>query len=98
MDGGCRRFALRLSLWENNPVKTNPILEEVWRIKDQLAAESGYDMNRFVEQLCEWSAAHPHPGRMVHSAEELRQLVAEKERERDKQSAMTLNDKPPSKS
>jgi len=78
-------------------MKSNPILEEVWRIKDQLAAESGYDVDRFVEQLREWSAAHPHPGRMVHSAEELRQIVAEKERERDKQSAMTLNDKPPPK-
>jgi hypothetical protein len=34
---------------------------------------------------------------MVHTAEELRQLVAEKERERGKESAMTLNDKPPPK-
>jgi len=75
-------------------MKTNPILEEVWRIKDQLAAESGYDVNRFVEQLRTWSAAHPHTGRIIHTAEELRQLVAEKERERRKESAMTLNDKP----
>ena len=78
-------------------MKTNPILEEVWRIKDQLAAESGYDVDRFVEQLRTWSAAHPHPGRMVQTSEELRQLVAEKERERDKESAMTLNDEPPRK-
>jgi hypothetical protein len=76
-------------------MKTNPILEEVWRIKDQLAAESGYDVNRFFEQLRTWSAAHPHPGRMIHTTEELRQLVAGKERERGKESAMTLNDKPP---
>jgi hypothetical protein len=74
-------------------MKTNPILEEVWRIKDQLAAESGYDMDRFFEQLRAWSAAHPHPGRMIHTTEEVRQLVTQKERERDKESAMTLNDK-----
>jgi len=78
-------------------MKTNPILEEVWRIKDQLAAESGYDVNRFFEQLRAWSAAHPHPGPVVHSAEELRQLVAEKERQRAAESAMALNDKPPRK-
>ena len=28
-------------------MKTNPILEEVWQIKDQLAAEAGYDVDRF---------------------------------------------------
>jgi hypothetical protein len=28
-------------------MKANPILEEVWRIKDQLAAEAGYDVDRF---------------------------------------------------
>lgn len=38
-------------------MKSNPILEEVWRIKDQLAAEAGYDMDRFFEQLRAWSAA-----------------------------------------
>jgi hypothetical protein len=76
-------------------MRTNPILEEVWRIKDQLASESGYDVNRFFDQLRAWSAAHPHPGPLVHSAEELRQLVAEKERQAALVSPMALNDKPP---
>jgi hypothetical protein len=75
-------------------MKSNPILEEVWRIKDQLAAEAGYDMDRFYEQLRTWSAAHPHPGPVVRNAEELRQLVAEEERQRDTESALALNDKP----
>ncbi len=44
-------------------MQSNPILEEVWRINDQLAAEAGYDKDRFCEQLRAWSAAHPHPGR-----------------------------------
>jgi len=78
-------------------VKTNPILEEVWRIKDQLAAEAGYDMDRFVEQLRAWSAAHPPSGPVVRNAEELRQLMAAEERQRAEQSAMVLNDKPPRK-
>ena len=78
-------------------MKTNPILEEVWRIKDQLAAEAGYDMDRFVEQLRTWSAAHPPSGPVVRNAEELRRLMAEEERERAEESALALNDKPAAK-
>jgi hypothetical protein len=59
-------------------VKSNPILEEAWRIKDQLAAEAGYDIDRFVEQLRSWSAAHPASGPVVHNAEELRRLTSAK--------------------
>jgi hypothetical protein len=57
-------------------MKANSILEEVWRIKDQLAAESGYDVDRFFAQLRAWSEAHPHPGLVVRHAEELRRLTA----------------------
>ena len=82
---------------QNKDMKTNPILEEVWRIKDQLAAEAGYDVDRFVEQLHTWSAAHPPSGSVGRNAEELRQLIAAEERERGEESAMVLNDKPPRK-
>jgi hypothetical protein len=78
-------------------MKSNPILEEVWRIKDQLAAEAGYDMDRFFENLRKWEVEHPHSGPVVNSAEELQQLIAEKERLRAEEPAMTLNDKPPRK-
>jgi len=76
-------------------MNSNPILEEVWRIKDQLAAEAGYDIDRFFENLRKWEAEHPHPGPVVNSAEELKQLVAEKQRQRAAEAAMVLNDKPP---
>lgn len=76
-------------------MKADPILREVWDIKDQLAAEAGYDLNRFFKQLREWSAAHPHSGPIVHNAEELRQLVDQKECQRAEQSALTLNEEPP---
>ncbi len=78
-------------------MKSNPILEEVWRVKDELAREAGYDLHRLCENTRQWAAQHPHPGRVIHSSEEMRQLLAEKEHERDKQSATTLNDKPPHK-
>ena len=29
----------------------NPILEEVWKIKDDLAQEAGHDMRRLCENL-----------------------------------------------
>ena len=75
-------------------MRDNPILEEVWRIKDQLAAEAGYDVDRFFENLRKWEAEHPHPGPVVRNAEELRQLIAQKERQRAEELAMALNDKP----
>ena len=76
-------------------MKANPILEEIWQIKDQLAAEAGYDMDRYFDNLRKWMAAHPHTGRLVHNAEELRQLVAEKERQCGGQSTLALNEQPP---
>ena len=78
-------------------MKANPILEEVWRIKDQLAAEAGYDVDRFFENLRKWEAEHPHPGPVVRNAKELRQLMAQKERERAEALSLALNDKPPRK-
>jgi len=78
-------------------MKANPILEEVWRIKDELAREAGYDINRYCEQLRAWSAAHPHPGPIVRNAEDLRRLVADTERKRAEESTLALNDAPPRK-
>ena len=78
-------------------MKANPILEEIWRIKDQLAAEAGYDIDRFFENLRKWEAEHPHTGPIIRNAEELRQVVAETERARAKESTLALNDKPPRK-
>ena len=78
-------------------MKTNPILEEVWRIKDQLAAEAGYDMDRFVAQLRAWSAAHPPSGPVVRNAEELHRFLAEEERQLQEESATVLREQPPPK-
>ena len=50
-------------------MKPDPILQEVWEIKDRLAAEAGYDLQRFFEQLQTWSKAHPHTGPVVHNGE-----------------------------
>ena len=78
-------------------MKPDPILEELWQIKDDLAREAGYDTHQFFENLRKWEAEHRHPGPVVSSAEELQQLMAAKERQRAEESALALNDKPPRK-
>ena len=76
-------------------MKPNPVLDELWKVKDQLAAEAGYDVDRFLENLRRWEAEHPLPGRAVHSAEELRQLVAEEERKKAAAPEMLVREEPP---
>ena len=76
-------------------MKPNPILDELWRVKDALAAEAGYDIHRLCENTRQWAAAQPHPGPVVGSAEELRQLVAEEERKRAEAATLTLNEQLP---
>jgi len=76
-------------------MKSNPILEEVWRIKDELAREAGYDLHRLCENTRKWAEAHQHSGPVVRSAQELRRLVAEEERKRAEAAALALKEQPP---
>jgi len=54
-------------------VKSDSILEELWAVKDKLAREAGYDVDRFVQNLRQWELAHPQTGRVIGNADELRQ-------------------------
>jgi hypothetical protein len=56
---------------------------------------TGDDVDRFFDHLKTWMAAHPPTGPVVHNAEELRQFIAEKERQRAAQPAVALNEDPP---
>jgi hypothetical protein len=60
-------------------MRTNPILEEVWRIKDQLAAKAGYSIQRLCQQIEKSMSLHAPPAHQVFSAEELAALVARQE-------------------
>ena len=73
-------------------MKPNPILDELWKVKDQLAAEADYDIERFLENLRRWETEHPHSGAVIHNAAELHQLAAEEERKRADASALTLKE------
>jgi hypothetical protein len=76
-------------------MKSEPILEEVWRIKDELAREAGYDVHRLCENTRQWAAAHPHAGPRVRNADELRRLLEATEQQRAEKPALVLNDAPP---
>lgn len=76
-------------------MKADPILEEVWRVKDKLSREMAADPVAYFSKLDRITAAEEKAGRkVVRSAAGLRELVAEKERQLAGQSAFALNDKP----
>lgn len=68
-------------------MKPDSILEEIWRIKDELGARHGFDVRKICEELREkearWKGANP----LVRSRAELQRLANAGE------SAMALNDK-----
>jgi hypothetical protein len=58
-------------------MKTNPLLEELWQVKDDLAREAGYDLDRIFAELR--AAESRQPGPLLRTADELRIYVAEQE-------------------
>ena len=71
-------------------LKTNPILEELWRIKDDLDREAGHDLRRLCQNTREWAEANHHPGLVVRNSAELRALLAKEEAE-----SLVLKEEPP---
>jgi len=58
---------------------TNPILKNLWQVKDDLIREADHDLQRLCENTRRWAAAHPHSGPVVENAAALRALLARKE-------------------
>ena len=46
-------------LWETRNMESNPVLEEVWHIKDELAGEASNDIHRLCENTRQRAAGHP---------------------------------------
>jgi len=79
-------------------MKADPILEELWRIKDELSLEMAADPTAYLAKLDAMIKAEEKAGRkIIRSPEELRQHIAEGERQHTEEAAMILNDKPLSK-
>ena len=60
---------------------TNPLLEEIWAVKDRLSAEAGGDIHVFCQQLRDWSAKNLPRNMMVCDPSRLRALLAKHEEE-----------------
>ncbi|MEI7935584.1 MAG: hypothetical protein WCK27_02735 [Verrucomicrobiota bacterium] len=58
---------------------TNPLLEEIWAVKDRLAAEAGNDIHVFCEQLRAWESSHLPKGRVLRTPGEIRARLAQQE-------------------
>jgi len=76
-------------------MKPDSILEDLGAVKDKLAREAGYNVDRFVRNLRQWEKEHPQTGRAVHNAEDLRHFVAEEEDKQAAASALILKEAPP---
>jgi hypothetical protein len=64
-------------------MKTDPVLEEVWRVKDKLSREMASDPDAYFANVKERTNAEEKAGRkVIRSAGELRTLAAEQERQR----------------
>jgi hypothetical protein len=71
----------------------NPLLEDLWRVKDDLAREAGYDIDRIFADLR--TAEDRQPGPLIRSAEELRCYVADLVRRREAALTAPLKEEPP---
>jgi hypothetical protein len=58
-------------------MSADPILEEVWRIKDEIAKEFNYDLDALVKYLQEKQREHPE--RVVLAPRPLKQTTAARE-------------------
>jgi hypothetical protein len=56
-------------------MKEDKIIADLEQTKERLAATAGYDTRRFLDNVDAWLAAHPHPGPVVTSPEELQARI-----------------------
>ncbi|HEX7862962.1 MAG TPA: hypothetical protein VF773_21695 [Verrucomicrobiae bacterium] len=57
-------------------MKPNPILEETWKIKDQIAREADYDLAKLCAQTRAWAAANLHSSPLIPDAEKAEAVEA----------------------
>jgi len=74
-------------------MKTNPLLEVLWRVKDDLAREADYDIDRIFAELRATEARQP--GLVIRSTEELRPYSEDREHQQQTASALLFNEEPP---
>ena len=75
-------------------MKTHPLLEELWQVKDDLAREAGYGLDRIFAELR--VAETRQSGPLIRTADELRSYVAEQEHRHEATPALNEAAPPPS--
>ena len=61
-------------------MKPDPILEELWRIKEELAGEMAADQKTYLAKMEKLAAAEEKVGRkVIRSAAELREFIASRD-------------------
>ena len=73
-------------------MKTNPLLEELWQVKDDLARETCYDIHRIFADLR--AAEAQQPGLLLRSANDLRRYVAQQTHPHEAASALAVKEQP----
>jgi hypothetical protein len=77
-------------------MKADPILEELWRVKDKLSREMTADPAAYQARLDGLLKQEEQAGRRIlNSPDDLRRHVAEQEQRRRQTEALTLNETPP---
>ena len=76
-------------------MKADPILEELWRVKDKLSRKMTADPVAYQARLDQLAKQAERAGqRVLNSPEELRRHVAEQEQRRRQAEALMLNETP----
>jgi hypothetical protein len=79
-------------------MKPDPILEELWRVKDGLSREMAADPAAYGAKFDDLANGEEKAGRkIIRSAGELRLYAAGKEQRRRAAEALVLNETPPAK-
>jgi len=77
-------------------MKADPILEELWRVKDKLSREMTADPAAYQARLDQLvKQAERACQRILNSPDDLRRHVAEQEQRRRQTEALMLNETPP---
>jgi hypothetical protein len=51
-------------------MESNPMLEEDWRTKNELAPEADHDIQSLCQNICQSVVAHPRLGAVMHGGED----------------------------
>lgn len=73
-------------------MEPDPILKELWEVKDKLAREAGYDAQRFLANLRQWESEHRHSEKKANTTKELPQLAAKMKRDSTESASWVLKD------